>query len=325
MIQNLSDVSYYRTGGVCQHWFEPKTLEELTEAMTQLKGMPWFLLGAGSNSLVMDEEWKGGVLTLRSLKKLERTPHGFIVGAGYENTQFSERAYENSLTGAEFLNGLPGQIGGTVRMNARCYGGEISQIVKRVWTVDSQSQLKVWDRPQECFRGYKDTIFMEQPLVVAQVEVELVTTTCRENSRKKMDFCSQDRQKKGQYKHPSCGCVFKNNYDPDVAVPSGMLLEAVHVKGLRNGQAVVSDLHANFVYNQDGQASSREILELTLLMREKVWERFGVWLDYEMEILGTIPEDLVNRIQERRMPQYQEERLQMIRKQFANRRTPTPI
>ncbi|MFK7871632.1 MAG: UDP-N-acetylmuramate dehydrogenase [Oligoflexales bacterium] len=313
----LSEVSYYQTGGLCKEWHEPKNLVELQESMEAIKGQPWFLLGAGSNSLVMDTEWFGAVLSLRSMTQIESTELGAVFGAGCVNSDVSEFAYQKEWAGGEFLYRLPGQLGGTVRMNARCYGGEIGRIARKVWTVDVHSRIKIWESPQECFKGYKDTVFMQEPLVVAQAELGFFNGR-QSVIRQKMDFCEQDRIQKGQFLHPSCGCVFKNCYQAEVSVPSGMLLEHAGVIGMTHGGAVVSPQHANFVYNKN-DATSREILELTLMMREKVWDAFGVWLEYEMEVLGSIPLDLKTAVSEKRAPQYSVKALQELRDLFKKR------
>ena len=127
-----------------------------------------------------------------------------------------------------------------------------------------------------------------------------------------MDYCEQDRVRKGQFTFPSCGCVFKNDYS--VGVPSGLLLEHAGVHKLSRDRVQINPKHANFVFNKG--ASSREIIETTLHMRELVYQEFGVWLEYEMEILGDLPADLKTKIVEKRSPDRNEEKLSEIRRQF---------
>ena len=127
--------------------------------------------------------------------------------------------------------------------------------------------------------------------VVASVELELALGDPNQ-IRKKMDFCAKDRQQKGHFLHPSCGCVFKN--DHSLGISSGQLLDEAGAKKLTVGAAEVSEHHANFIYNKG--ASALEILELSLLMREAVFRKHGVWLEYEMEILGVIPDAIAKKI-----------------------------
>jgi UDP-N-acetylmuramate dehydrogenase len=178
-----------------------------------------------------------------------------------------------------------------VRMNARCYGGEISNFVTSVTVVTKEGSIKTYSDLSSVFRGYKDTLFMDNGDLVCEVEITLeeVGDEKLKVIKEKMDFCEKDRTAKGQFLYPTCGCVFKNNYDPKVSVSSGMLLEKSGLKNLEFGGAQVSDGHANFVYNKS--ATSSDILNLSFKMRERVYEMFGVWLDYEMEILGSLSND----------------------------------
>lgn len=235
------------------------------------------------------------------------------VEAGVINSDFAQACLANKLTGAGWMNGLPGQVGGTARMNARCYGGEISQIVKKVHVVTRDGVAKTYTN-MNVFRGYKDTVFMENGDLIVAVEVAL-----REGDpvevKKLMDFCEADRRSKGQFDHPSCGCVFKNDYS--VGVPSGMLLDAAGAKKMNLPGVQINPHHANFLYNIS--ATSRQILEATFRMRDLVYEAFGVWLAYEMEILGALSPDLRERVELAKPPRFNEAKLNEIRARFTAR------
>ncbi len=287
--RSLREFSYYGTGGTCDELVIPKSREELAAAMKRITrdGIRFFVLGGGTNSLVLDEHYPGAVILLSEFVDTQVLSSKIKAGSGVSNTQLAELAYSHSLSGIEWMNKLPGQLGGTVRMNARCYGGEMSQVVSEVEVVTKEGDIKSYRAQDGIFRGYKDTVFMSNGDIITSATVQL-TQGEQDNIRKKMDFCAQDRESKGQFSAPSCGCVFKNNYK--VGIPSGRLLEQAGVKGLKHGGAEVSGYHANFVFNYG--ATSREIIELTLEMREKVYRSSGVWLEFEMEILGDLPADL---------------------------------
>jgi len=312
----LKDFAYYGTGGTCAVLYAPADVAELAGYMREIQrqGKPYLLLGGGTNSLVMDEPFPGAVLLFRSLARLEVQGERMTVGAGVENSALAQAALASGLDGAAWMYRLPGQIGGTVRMNARCYGGEISQIVTRVKAVTPAGEVVDYTDPS-MFRGYKDTVFMSNGHLVAEVQVTLRPGDARLIGER-MAFCEKDREGKGQFAWPSCGCVFKNDYT--VGVPSGLLLETAGAKSLHQAGAVVSPYHANFVYNQG--ATSRDILELTLRMRELVYEAFGVWMEYEMEILGHVPEDLAWRIAERKTARFDELALKPLRERMTARR-----
>lgn len=311
----LRDYAYYATGGTCDICYAPATIEELAATVTAIRqdGRRFFLLGGGTNSLVSDEHFPGAVILFHKLDRVEVKNNGVvIVGAGVENSRLARIALTHGLSGAAWMYRLPGQMGGTVRMNARCYGGEISQIVKSVTVVTSAGRIRKYtiSGDNSVFRGYKDTLFMDNADLVAEVELNLQQGELPAAIEAQMLFCENDRKRKGQFDFPSCGCVFKNNYA--VGVSSGMLLEQAGAKSLRQGDAVVSPHHANFVFNQR-HATSRDILELSFQMQDAVYAMFGVWLEYEMELLGDVPADLRQRFTLRKNSRLDEARLAPLR------------
>ncbi len=317
-VKRLGSLAYYKTGGTCARLYLPKSIEEIQSAVREIRSLsqPFFVLGGGTNSLVCDDTWPGAVIALTHMGGLHALDKngGIFCEAGVDNSEFARFAVDHGLTGAGWMNRLPGQMGGTVRMNARCYGGEISQIVKKITCVDMKGEVVVHDEPTKVFRGYKDTSFMQTGEIIAAVEIKLEPGDTAA-TQELMKFCEDDRVLKGQFTHPSCGCVFKNDYT--VGVPSGMLLEATGIKSLTRGSAAISPQHANFVFNLHGAASSRDIVELTLMMREAVYTRFGVWLEYEMEILGELPDDLAKSLREVRARKPETPELAVLRAKFS--------
>jgi UDP-N-acetylmuramate dehydrogenase len=316
---SIRELSYYRTGGSCQRFFAPESLDELKLALREIAENKWpvFIIGAGTNSLIMDEPWSGAALSLHRMAAVEVRGNIVYAQAGARNAQLVAAALQYELAGVAWMHRLPGQLGATVRMNARCYGGEISQVVSAVCSVDWQGREYRYENDTESktiFRGYKDTIFMDNQQLITAIEVSLRPGS-RDEILAKMNACEQDRVSKQQFVYPSCGCVFKNDYSPEVAVSSGLLLEMVGAKELSLGDAQVSPAHANFIFNR-GNARSEDILRLSLQMRERVWQHFGVWLAYEMEIHGVIPEELREKVLEQRTPQYRKENLAQAKAAF---------
>lgn len=319
----LRELAYYQTGGKCQYLFAPSSIKELAEAIQFIRQnkLKYFLLGGGTNSLVMDDPWEGAVISFHRMNKIKQiSSNTLLLEAGVSNTAIAEFALSCGLTGAGWMNLLPGQIGGTTRMNARCYGGEIGDIISSVTTVTAEGDITTFNLDhiprKTLFMGYKNTKFMHSGELIAEVSLRLNQGDYTKE-RELMDHCANDRHSKHQFDFPTCGCVFKNDYSSEVSISSGFLLEKAGAKGLHLGGAWVSDGHANFVYNKG--ASSRDILELSVQMREKVWAEFGVWLEYEMEILGHIPQDLNQLVQEKRKPAYRREKLETLRQQFKRK------
>jgi UDP-N-acetylmuramate dehydrogenase len=311
----LKNYAYYGTGGSCDHFYLPTSIDEAQAAVREISrsGSPYFILGGGTNSLVWDDHYQGSVINLSKMRGTRVAKNVIFCEGGVDNTALAELALTHSLTGAAWMNRLPGQLGGTTRMNARCYGGEISQVVRKVTGIDRKGQV-VHHTDRSVFRGYKNTLFMENGDLIVAVEIELAKGDAKE-IKDQMDFCRTDRELKDQFIYPSCGCVFKNDYS--LGVPSGQVLDLAGVKGLTNGLSQVSQKHCNFVYNKG--ATSRQILELTFMMQDRVWDHFGVWLEYEMEILGTLPADIRKRFLEKRTHQPKDVLLQSLRAKYAGK------
>ena len=289
----LSTLSYFKTGGTCDALHTPASLTELQAALRTLHRArtPYFILGGGTNSLVSDEHWSGAVLAMHAMRAVENEGMLVTCQAGVENRVLVAYCHAHSLTGVEWMTALPGQIGATVRMNARCYGGEISGLVHSVTAVTVDGEVRIYVRPQDIFHGYKDTLFMQNAEVVAAVTLQLHKGD-KDKIAARMAEVEGDRVRKGQFLHPSCGCVFKNDYE--VGIPSGVLLDKAGVRQLSQKHVYVSPQHANFIFNVGG--TSEEIVRLSLKMRDAVYQRFAVWLRYEMEFLGNFPAPLQQEI-----------------------------
>jgi UDP-N-acetylmuramate dehydrogenase len=310
----LKNLSYYKTGGSCNQIFAPTSTTELQTFLLHNKEK-YFVLGAGSNSLILDSNWPGVVISLHRLNNSYVENKTIIAQAGSLNTTLCELSKKHHLRGAAWMAGLPGQIGATTRMNARCYGGEISQIIQKITSVDKKGKIKTYlPQKENCFRGYKDTVFMENQEIITQVQIKLHSGELKSITQK-MQQCIDDRTKKGHYLYPSCGCVFKNDYS--VGVPAGMLIEACGFKEKKQGTAQVSKHHANFIYNTS-QATSSDILSLSFQIREKVWQKFGVWLQYEMEILGQMTKEEEKTLTQEKISSHKKEQLDTLREKFKN-------
>ena len=185
---------------------------------------------------------------------------------------------QQSLSGLEFIAGIPGSVGGALRMNAGTHAGEISDVCEAVHLLLSDGALVRLARAQLPF-SYRR---LELPPASVVVEAEfLLTPSSREQIRKGIRSLLTVRKEKQPWRLPSAGSVFKNP-PGDFA---GRLIEAVGLKGVRLGDAQFSPKHANFIVNR-GQAHSRDILALIQLARDKVSQEFGVQLELEIEVLG---------------------------------------
>ncbi len=312
-MKKLSDYSYYRTGGLCQVLYEPESTVELSQILKDLhqRHTPFFVLGAGTNSLVWDDYFPGAVIIFSKMKAIRRVGNSLLCEAGADNTAIAQAALGAALGGISWMNRLPGQIGATVRMNARCYGGEISQVASTIKAVLPDGTIQVYTAADQVFKGYKDTVFMVNGAVVTEVTMSLSPGN-KGLIAEHMRHCEDDRIKKGQFTYPSCGCVFKNNYA--VGVPSGMLLDRAKAQTLNQPTIALNPQHSNFVYNKG--ASSQDILNFTLAMQELVFREYGVWMEYEMEILGLLSPDLQARVKEIRASVMNQSKVDALRQEF---------
>ncbi len=293
----LRQMSYYKTGGTASQLVAPSQQNDLIAAFKEIcaNNIKYFFLGAGSNSLISDEPYLGAVISLQNLCSIYPIDATTLrCGGGVSNTDIAKALLSQNLAGGEWLYYLPGHIGATTRMNARCFGGEISKIVAEIKTIDSSGRVnKFLGSDPQVFCGYKDTVFMKNGHLIFEVTLKFFSGDHKE-IEKKMAHNKTQRDEKGHFNYPSCGCVFKNDYD--IGVPSGLLLDLAGAKSLSVGKAQINPDHANFIYNL-GDAASEDILKLSFLMRESVYKKFGVWLEYEMELLGSFHPRLLEKYQ----------------------------
>ena len=288
--QSLKANTYYQIGGVVRYLSCPSTFQEVQETLFFCKEhlLPCALLGLGSNTIFSEEYFDGVIVTFHKLTNwyFEDENH-LMVEAGLTNTQVSEIACNYLFEDLFWMNCMPGQIGASVRMNARCYGFEMSNVISDVVTLDGEGRFHLL-RNQNIFYGYKDTLFMKEPSIVLAVRFHLNKKNSKENILLKMKECENDRNKKYHFLYPSCGSTFKNNYD--YGVPSGKIFEELGFRGKKIGDAQVSLYHANFLWNL-GNATSTDILSLAADMKLTAKKNKNVDLELEVQPMGIFSEE----------------------------------
>jgi UDP-N-acetylmuramate dehydrogenase len=257
-----------------------KELGRLLPALERL-GRPWLVVGNGTNLLVADEGYRGVVVRLgRGFRQLTRTARGLAAGAAVPLPALAGAAVDAGLTGAEFLTGIPGTVGGAVRMNAGAWGSSLANLLSSVTLIGADGTRAVHG-PEELGFGYRTSRLTGSGEVVIRVAVALRPGE-REAIRNRMAALLADRQRT-QPSGPSAGSVFKN----PPGAKAGQLLEAVGAKGLRRGGAEVSQLHANFIINT-GSATATDVKALIEELQRRVRERFGLVLEPEIRLLGEV-------------------------------------
>jgi UDP-N-acetylmuramate dehydrogenase len=281
----LATVGYYGIGGEARRVVHPRSVAELAAALDRCRqlSLPVIIAGKGSNMLFSDEEFPGAVIVLDAMNRLFRVSDSlFFCEAGVENTDAALAIQQAGRSGGEWLYRLPGAIGGTVRMNGRCYGREISGVTRSVVTVGLDGAVR-WRSAAEVFLGYKETSLMQSPEIVVGAMLEFAGGDDPDAIGARMREFGDDRDAKHQFDFPSCGSTFKNSYA--AGRPSGQIFDALGFRGRREGGARVSDHHANFIFNT-GAARATDVLKLCAAMRSAAREQAGAALELELQCAG---------------------------------------
>lgn len=257
----------------------PEQVGEILKIARRYEITP-MILGAGSNILAPDEGLDTVVIELRTaMNRVEERSKGeFEAQAGAAMARLATFAMERGYTGLEFAHGIPGTVGGGVYMNAGAYGGEMCQVVTGVTAMDRAGNLL--DIPADKLDlSYRHSRFMNEDLVILSVRVKLEKGD-REEIRAKMAELMTRRRTSQPLEFPSAGSTFKR---PATGYAAAMI-EAAGLKGLRVGDAQVSEKHAGFVVNR-GRATCKDVLRLMEQVQDRVEQDTGVRLEPEVRIL----------------------------------------
>lgn len=273
----------WRIGGPVEVLLQPETVEELQQALQKIQqtGQLYHVLGGGSNVLVADEGIAGIVIRLGgSLCKIEIDSPYITAEAGVPLPVLAQKAAAAELSGLEFAAGIPGTIGGAVVMNAGAYDGQISDIVRQVTCCDKKGRLITLDST-ECEFAYRNSRFKrKQDLIIVSVKLEL-TKGKKEEIQALMQKHTALRKEKQPVEYPSAGSIFKN----PTGDAAGRLVELVGAKGWKQGDAMVSQKHSNFIINT-GKATCEDVLQLIKRVKQAVAVQTGVQLEEEILVLG---------------------------------------
>ena len=264
-------------GGLCRWLFEPTTELEAQAFVRACarEGLPWRVLGGGSNLVVLGDV-AGPVMRLALPKARRREGNRLTAPASHGHIALAEAAAEAGLAGLEFASGIPGSLGGAIRMNAGAYGREWVDVLARYRFLTSEGEL-VEKAPEPGEFSYRWS-FLAADQVVLSATAQLVEgdpATIRAQ-------VAEYRAKRGTSQPLSrrnAGCIFKN----PPGQSAGRLIDQAGLKGLRRGDAEVSPEHANFLINH-GKATAAEFAELMARVKAKVLEVHGLELEPEVEI-----------------------------------------
>jgi UDP-N-acetylenolpyruvoylglucosamine reductase len=270
-----------RVGGPADVYAEPADENDLAAVIKFCGGLGirFFILGRGSNLLIRDGGFRGIVIGLSQLafSKIEITGEKMFCGAGAKLKNVAVEARRNGLSGVEFFEGIPGSVGGALRMNAGAMGGQTFDAVETVRLMDYDGNICEMP-PPEMAVTYRSCGMLKSHVALAAVFK--CKSLPREEIEKRMKSFSEKRWE-SQPAAPSAGCIFKN----PAAIPAGKLVDELGLKGTRIGGAVVSVEHGNFIIN-DGKATARDVLELIEILKARAKAGRGIELHTEVEIIG---------------------------------------
>jgi len=270
-----------RVGGPADLYIEPADEADLsgTLAFATAQSLPIFILGRGSNLLVRDGGIRGMVICFAQPHFTRITVHGESLecGAGAKLKEVANEAKRNCIAGFEFLEGIPGSVGGALRMNAGAFGGEMFGVVESLRFMDYTGHAATVPATQ-MEAGYRSCPFFKTHISIGAVLRGLRAE--RAVIEQRMNECSQKRWA-SQPKAPSAGCAFKN---PE-SIGAGRLVDELGLKGTQVGGARVSREHGNFIVTEAG-AKAQDVLDLMELIKQRALAERGISLQTEIQIIG---------------------------------------
>ncbi len=314
----LSKFSHYKIGGPARFFFEAKNEKEVQWAVKEAKArkLSIFILGGGTNLLIDDGGFDGLVLRV-NIKDIKITKNKVMAGAGASMADLLDAATAHSLAGLEWAGGLPGTVGGAIRGNAGCFGGEIKDSVVSVRSFDIKNGKVVTRTARQCAFAYRDSVFKKKnggEIILS------VTLALKKGNKKEIAKVAKERiqyrKEHHPLEHPNIGSIFKNvplyaihkkggakyknalsvgslafrgaafsvKTDPFPVISTAKLISESGLRGVSLGGAMISPKHPNFIVNTLG-AGSVDVKNLIMLAKAEVRKKFGIGLEEEVQLL----------------------------------------
>ncbi len=280
---SMSDYTTMQVGGVAPVVAFVRSAEEMITAIREAKnnGIPFAVIGGGSNSIFSDMGFDGLVIVTTDMKKFSVEGNIIKADCGASLTRLAVTAQRAGLSGLEFAYGIPGTVGGAVCMNAGAFDGCMSDVVVSTICYDTKNDsIRKIDRNEHMFR-YRESIYTKNPhYIVLAVMLELEGAKA-ETIVNKMNENIRARKEKQPLEYPSAGSVFKR----PVGFYAGELIEKCGLKGYRIGGAEVSEKHAGFIVNR-GKATAEDVMRLISHVKTTVFMNYSVELECEIRYFG---------------------------------------
>lgn len=279
----MSKHTSFKIGGNVDIFINIVSIDELQKILKIIKGdnSRIIIIGNGSNLLVCDEGIHGIVLKIEIKKFIiqkDNQKNIVTLGAGCKLGEIAFKLADKGISGFEFASGIPGTIGGAIRMNAGAYGSEIKDIVNNITYLDRSGEIYKINKQEAQFE-YRKSIFSKKDYIIVEAEFEL-NDGKKEEIKEKMKEYQKSRIERQPIEYPSAGSVFKRGE----GFITAKLIDECGLKGYKIGDAQISEKHAGFIINK-GNATAKDVEKLIKYIKEKVFEKFGVEIETEIEVI----------------------------------------
>lgn len=277
--KTFKQLTTFKIGGRIKALIEITQVNNLLKVLTLIKkyNMPYFILGNGSNLLVSDKPCKFIVLKIM-LNNINVRSNKIICGSGVSLYKLNSIAINNNLTGLEWSFGIPGSVGGAIKMNAGSFGGEIKDVVECVYFTDGE---KIYKKTNKSLNfSYRKSFFSNNNFIILKAVFNLKNGNGKDIKSRCMQNLKQ-RQNTQPYNKPSAGSVFKrprNEFAP-------VLIQSCNLKGFKCGGAEISTKHCGFIVNSNGKATFNQVFKIITKIKKTVSKKFGIILEEEIIIL----------------------------------------
>ena len=270
----------FKIGGPADFFIIIESVEELKAVLKFAKELdiPVTCIGNGSNLLIKDNGIRGLTIKL-DFKDLTINEDEIEAGAGVPIPVLARKAYENGLSGLEFASGIPGTLGGAIKINAGAYGGEFKDVVDFTTYLDNNLQVHTVSNEDQNF-SYRNSRFNNTDDIIISAKMKLKKEN-KDIIKAKMDELSAKRKDKQPINFPNAGSVFKRKNEYIAAE----VIDKCGLKGYNIGDAYISDLHAGFIVNK-GNATAQDVIQLIEYIKNTVHEKYNINLELEIKVIS---------------------------------------
>lgn len=286
---SLKKYNNFKIDAKALNFYIPENIEGFIDLLKYFNDSQkkYIILGGGSNILFVDKIIETPIIYTGFFSRIEIYSDGILGYSGAKIIDLIKCAYKNSLSGLEFLFGLPATVGGAAYMNARCYERSISEFIESVGIIDDNFEY-THIGVEKCDYDYKKSVFQNKNYIIIDVKFKLDKKN-KKLIKIEMNKYLNDRKKKNQFKYPSAGSVFLNDYETNMI--AGKIIDSINMRGVKIGGAMVSPYHANFIVNYKN-ATGEDIFLLMKKVKEEVYNQKGIILKPEIKIISADNEKL---------------------------------